>query len=369
MPFSYIFLYILLFVGLNKHFILASYKKLFFFILFVISSFLSLYLGSKDTSLTSWLLILFIYLPVVFQFRDSESYLTPTLSFFRTCLYILAIVGIAQFFIQFITSPPWLFNFSTLFPSWILMGTNMNTSITIADHFKSNGFFVREPSTFSQLVALAILIEINIFRNWKRLPILILALLLTFSGTGLLFLGFGLLFPFNAATVVRLFLTAIVAMFIYVALGKSLGLDDTLNRSNEFSGGVGVQTSSGFARFIAPGIVVSEGARDSIGHLLFGHGSGSISRTITGFAFHDPTWAKLLFEYGLLGTLAFVTLFKTACSDSFLPSPIIAGWTMQYFALGGHLLTLDIVVIPLVFLVLLAKRSSKDFATIQRIHA
>jgi hypothetical protein len=355
LPFSYIFLYFLIFTGINKDFLLTSNQRLLLFGVFFICASISYILGVSYQSSTSLMLILFIYFPVVFFFKNSKELIEPGLFFFRNCLFALGIAGILQYFIQYIYSPSWLFDYTPYFPSWILMGNAMNTAVPIGSHFKANGFFCREPSSFSQFMAIGILLELHVFRQWKRLPWLVLALLLSFSGTGLILLGIALLFPLNSSTLPRVLITGFVAALIFFTLGKPLGLDATLERASEFQGGVGVRTSSGFARFIAPAIVVCDGTSHPM-NFFFGHGPGTMSRTITGFEFHDPTWSKLYFEYGAMGFLTLLIFFCVSLSNSYLPSPPIAGWVVQYFFLGGALLTFDTVVIPLVFISLLSKK-------------
>jgi hypothetical protein len=58
-----------------------------------------------------------------------------------------------------------------------------------------------------------------------------------------------------------------------------------------------------------------------------------------GYEFHDPTWAKLIFEYGLLGFAAFVALFLVALHRAQPPlrarAMLFGGWLLM----GGHLLS------------------------------
>ena len=56
---------------------------------------------------------------------------------------------------------------------------------------KSNGVFFLEPSHFSRALALAILLEVSYTRSIVRLTALVGALILTFSGTGLIVLAAG----------------------------------------------------------------------------------------------------------------------------------------------------------------------------------
>ena len=67
-----------------------------------------------------------------------------------------------------------------------------NTVIPVqhgASLFKSNGFVFIEPSTFSQFLALAIVIELAVFHSMRRFALFALAYLVTYSGTGLIVLA------------------------------------------------------------------------------------------------------------------------------------------------------------------------------------
>jgi hypothetical protein len=57
------------------------------------------------------------------------------------------------------------------------------------------------------------------------------------------------------------------------------------------------------------------------------------------YEFHDPTWAKLLFEYGALGFVTFVGLFLTALRRPGIPLQLRAALFWGWLIMGGHLLS------------------------------
>jgi hypothetical protein len=77
---------------------------------------------------------------------------------------------------------------------------------------------------------------------------------------------------------------------------------------------------------------------------LFGKGPGTYlyySRTMfalwAGFDPHDPTWAKLIFEYGVIGFVVFM-VFILYCLSAASPSPLLAlGLLFGYLTFGGML--------------------------------
>jgi hypothetical protein len=130
-----------------------------------------------------------------------------------------------------------------------------------------------------------------------------------------------------------------VAAGLYALLAGPLNLTYTLSRLDEF----GSEDSSAYIRYVAPGRLLAEAAASSPGTLWFGHGPGTIFRQDVGYEFHDPTWAKLIFEYGVTGFLAFLALFLAALRISSQDSPpplraramLFGGWLLM----GGHLLS------------------------------
>ena len=69
-------------------------------------------------------------------------------------------------------------------PSCTEQWYNLVIPVGIGSLLKSNGFFIIEPSTFSQFMALGLIIEATLFRRPRYLIFFILALVLSFSGTG-----------------------------------------------------------------------------------------------------------------------------------------------------------------------------------------
>jgi hypothetical protein len=133
-------------------------------------------------------------------------------------------------------------------------------------------------------------------------------------------------------------------------MGDSVDLGPTLDRVHEFN----TAGTSGFARFVAPFLVVWEGISvDSwaviVGHApdawstLLGYGPGtlarSIARNVGSYEINDPTWAKLTFEYGLLGLACFTALVLRAINQSHIPIAIRAALFSTWLIMGGYLLT------------------------------
>jgi hypothetical protein len=292
------------------------------------------------TSMPSLLLLLVMYLPFVCLFERevlAESDASWLMSRFLDIALLSAVAGICQFAAQFVVHGSWLFDYTPLIPPWLRATGSFNTVIPIGSLFKSNGFFYREPSGFSFIMALALLAESVTHRRVVRVLCFGLALLLTYSGTGLLALLIGTLHPFGGKTLLRLLLLGCVGSLAFWLFGDWLNLSFTLGRVNEFNS----TQSSGYIRYIAPMRLLADMFFTNGWTPWIGHGAGTISRTVVSYSFHDPTWAKLIFEYGLLGFTAFVALFLVCLKRPGMPPQLRGALFWGWLIMGGHLLSVE----------------------------
>lgn len=316
-----------------------------------------------SSSPTSFVLLVLMYLPFIFMVRpavvsaaaggagavtdiDSEWILRVFAGVGLFC----AIAGIAQFLVQFVIKAPWLFDFTPNLPPVLRSSGGYNTVIPAGDGlFKSNGFFFKEPSLFSLVMAFALLVEIGHFRRWLRMGVLLAALLLTYSGSGLLVLAAGLLFPLRVRTFMRLGAVALVGGLLALALWDVLNLGFTLGRLEEF----GRPRSSAHMRYVAPIQLIMDSITREPWTVWMGHGPGTIYRTGTTwgwfYEYHDPTLAKLLFEYGLLGLLLAVALTALMLRNPAFPIQVRAAAFFCWIATGGFFLTPEMTYLMLVF--------------------
>jgi hypothetical protein len=189
-------------------------------------------------------------------------------------------------------------------------------------------------------MALGLLVELAFFHRPARMGAFALALVLTYSGTGVLALMIGIAFSVRPHTVGRLSALLTVAGLCAWVAGDFLNLSFTLNRINEFT----EERSSAYLRYVAPMRLVSETLFEHPWSFWIGLGPGVISRlSQTELEFHDPTWAKLLVEYGVLGFTAFVVLMACCLRQRALPIQLRAVLFFSWLVMGGHLLTPDAV--------------------------
>jgi hypothetical protein len=297
----------------------------------------------QQTSFTSILLLIVIYLPFMFSIIPRSSVFHSwfwTIRLNNDIAVACALIGILQFFAQFYIHEPWLFDFRDYIPPVInAEGSphDANTVIPVGTLFKSNGFFFREPSGFSQTLAIALICEFAIFKRFIRIGVLGYALLLTYSGTGLVVLLIGLMFPFGAKTALRLAAVGLAGLLLFAFLGDKLNLSFTVGRLDEFNS----ETSSAYARFVSPFRLVGLGLDTNSWAPFFGNGPGSITdaKARLGNNLFDPTWAKLVFEYGFFGFVLILAFVIFTMRSIFAVSALPAGLFISWLVMGGHLLS------------------------------
>lgn len=292
--------------------------------------------GASGT-MGSMFLLMVIYLPFVFGMRvhpDNRGHWLWTMRVLSNTLLVGAAAGIIQFYAQFVIHEPWLFDISQLIPEGIRAEGIYNSTIPVGSFFKANGLFFREPSNFSYMMAFGLLIEVAVFKRIKRMLCFGLALVLSYSGTGMLALAIGLLLPLRAKTLVRLGIAIAVILVVNALSSDPLNLAFTLSRGSEFSR----PGTSGYARYVAPMQVVDAFINAKPWSMWVGNGPGLFIRTATQFEAHDPTWAKLLFEYGLLGFVLFLSLLAYKLSAFPAPFQLRAVLFANWLAMGGYLL-------------------------------
>ncbi len=297
------------------------------------------FFSDGNVHMTSIGLLLVLYLPYITSLETSKTEFTNIIDIYQTIMLNLAIIGIAQFGLQFIFHSPFLFTFYGLIPDQFLM-PHYNTLVPLeygSTIFKSNGFFFLEPSTFSQFLSIAITIELLCFRFRWRLIIFCIAILLSYSGTGLMLLMLFLPVIFVARKQFGYVLMTIGIISLAISFGDIINLEMITKRADEFSS----TGSSGFERFIGPFYLLNEYQLNNFTNFLLGRGPGSIRSfiEIASLPSFDPAWAKLLFEYGVIGTVGFLTFFCLALFVGSHDKVLSALLLFFYLFLSGALLS------------------------------
>jgi len=289
-------------------------------------------------NVTSFGLLLVMYFLATLVVSMPSSVYLALLRRFQMMMLIAAFMGIAQFLGQFALPGDYLFSFQHLVPSGLLL-PRYNTVIPLqhgSDLFKSNGFVFIEPSTFSQFLAVAIVVELAVFHSARRIGVFAMAYLFTYSGTGLIVVAASLPLFLHRIRGRYLVVGGGLALLVLALAGTVLNLDVFVERAGSFDN----EHSSAFARFIGPWLLIRDVQMANPVALFFGYGAGSVETLVktTHMEFHDPTWAKVILEYGLVGALVFFS-FYLYCAFSFAHDRRISwGLFVMFMVTGGALL-------------------------------
>jgi hypothetical protein len=309
---------------------------------FVAVMMFSTILNSGGFSTMSMFLVAGIYAMFLFPIQlEDKAYIR----FFRLLANVatfICLLGVAQYLIQYVWSPEWLFSWRTVVPKSFLIEYNTLNETRYGSHiFKANGFFLMEASFQSQLAARVLLICIFVLKDFRYAIPLGIGMLTTYSGTGMiLFAIFGLvpmlyLFMrhsrFRALLPVGLLLLPLAVAFLWDRLDFGLFIE----RLGEFSN----PRSSAYARFVTSQIMLDIFSNSNLLKLLVGAGPGAsefYSRGVsTSGETFASTWIKLILEYGLIGFSIFLAFFFTCVRETLRSNWLALAFTFHFFFLDG----------------------------------
>ena len=258
--------------------------------------------------------------------------------FFRLVTWILAAVaaaGVLQFAAQFVGLG--LFSFEGVVPSAVLFEKGYNPRIPIAGSlFKSNGFFLVEPSVFSQFMALALAIELVSFKRPALLCLFAAGFMLSFSGTGWFVLA-GFVAAATAGMGARgVVLAAATLATLALAAGATYVFAPDLflsfaGRLDEFSH----PSTSGHLRFVTPYWALADVLARDPAALWLGIGAGVTDRLSLPYEYHVNTPVKVLLDYGLPALIAYVLLFVLGHKSPVQGALVLPGVVLILFT-GGY---------------------------------
>jgi hypothetical protein len=270
-------------------------------------------------SLSSVALMAALGLAYVFTMRAGQIDAAQSLAYFRNLTAAVALLGIAQFVVQFAVGMPMAFPIESYVPA-AFRTQAFNNIVPLywgSSIYKANGVVMLEPSVFSQLCALGLIAELSGAARILRLALFAGALVVSYSGTGLLILAVSL--PLFVVMHRRwdLLLQGLLLVLILAVLAEPLNITALLDRTSEFSS----RGSSGFARFVAWQDLFADRLWTSTFHALFGFGAGSFVSASAGYAAAEMSYSKIIFEFGVLGGLLYFA-FVFYCLLS-APAPLI----------------------------------------------
>lgn len=313
----------------------------------------ALFAANRDVSMPAMMVALFLYAAFVFVVPlERPAILLVLRRFQQVALFIAAMVGL-DWALQLAGQP--MPSFETFVPSAALYRAyNYVQPLTWqARYMKPNGFFMLEASHTSQLLAMALVLEICLFRRWMYIVALIVAQLASFGGTGFVLLLSALVFvvPFylRGRTLALLGLLLVVA-----AAGASQTpiWNNFATRSAEFN----TKHSSGHGRMVEPYLFMTDRIANSRRTLVsgLGPGNGKLDQDRTSELVINPI-TKAIVEYGLFAGVIWMFLLHLTVIRTRAPGVAAFVVLVQYDFLNGAL----IVPIHLVYCYVLATAYSR----------
>lgn len=292
----------------------------------------------SDFSLNSLLYCAVLYLP--FAFVTSEGTSAAPISndgyrWFSSMMCFFAILALSQYGTQVYLNIPYADPLVGWPKGWTM--PDYNTSYPVhygARLYKSNAYVFLEPAFLSQFLALAVLIEILMFRRWWAVVLQILALATTFSGTGILLITITL--PLALLVNVRNRRVAVLGSIAAIAIvGAVLSNPEVIDRSSEIND----PRSSASSRFSTPYESMMDVSFYDASSLLIGYGAGSADR----LRLNDrmPNFSaipKAIIEYGLIGGIPLLLLIVVRIFMGAGNLPVAIGLICMQFFLSGALL-------------------------------
>ena len=284
-------------------------------------------------SALSLLLLVAVHLPYVFMVPHSGDG-DRIIKFFLGIATFFAMCGIAQYSLRFVVNVRFLFPIENFVPdTFIVQHFNHQAAMEYGSHeYRANGVFLLEPSFFSQVLAVAIVAELCTLGRVSRLAVFGLALLVSYSGTGLLVLAICL--PLCVLTQRRwgLLLAGLIALVLLIPLHEYLHADRLVSRVAEFSS----IHSSGYSRFVGGFYLFDQFLWHHPWRTLFGYGAGSFTNYATRVHYGAGEMAlfKILFEFGLVGAAAYFGFLFCCLFYSPAPRLLTLAVGITYFLNG-----------------------------------
>jgi hypothetical protein len=326
--------------------LLIQYDRFLWFLALVLATACSLLLNFKSMTLTGYSQFIVVYSLFTLNRPSIPDQYKRTLQAFQFLVLLLSCLGVAQFVAQFVLDGISLHNFYGIVPDlltndpsgfWGSNVQNFGGGILGKGLIRSTGLFFPEPSEFSQMTALSILIEVLEFRRPRYLLVLALGFLVAYSGTGLM-----LLLVFLPLAGLRHGRAGVSALFVVMFM---LGLITTgiidLSAFTDRVGEFQDTQSSGFARFVSPLLLAAKNFDTaSLQALLIGSGPG----TAKTFGDHWngggqlTSWFKMFYEYGIIGSFVFVCFVASCLRRSRCPGLVVAAMVFAWIFLQGNTL-------------------------------
>lgn len=284
-------------------------------------------------SLTSLFGIIVTYF--LFCVRPNSRFSTEkVLPIFIFYVKIACVLGVVQYVIQYAGLRFFSITNSVPFLSGLTVESLYAYDPIIAygsEVRRSNGLLFLEPSIFSQIIVMAIVVDVFCRKYYWNIPLYGLGYVVSYSGTGFLSLmaAFIIYVFFSFRSLVQLLAFVLVGLIAIVILNFLLPdvFGAILGRANEFQ----YEGSSGYARYVAQGASWVGFSADW--RVLLGRGPGGLERSVYWVPGSGNPALKLFADYGLAGLISFFAFFLGATYRK--DAPLVSILVFTTYQLGG----------------------------------
>jgi hypothetical protein len=293
-------------------------------------------LQPESFSPLSLLLLAAVHLPYAVSVPHSDDG-DRIINLFLGIATVLAVLGIAQYGLQFFVSPRFLFPIENFTPdTFIVQHFNHQAAMEYGSHeYRANGVFLVEPSVFSQLMAVAIVAELCTRGRMTRLALFGLALLASYSGTGIMVLVICLPLCLIAQRRWGMLLAGSVAVLAVLMLHEYVHPIRLLSRVAEFDS----THSSGYSRFVGGFYLFDQFLWHDPWRALFGYGAGAFTNYASRAHYGADEMAlfKIVLEFGLVGAVAYFGFLFSCLFYSPAPRFLILAVGITYLLNGIYM--------------------------------
>jgi hypothetical protein len=281
----------------------------------------------------SFLLLAAVHLPYAVTLPHSDDG-ERIIKLFLRIATVLAVLGIAQYGLEFFVNPRFLFPIENFVPdTFIVQHFNHQAAIAYgSQEYRANGVFMLEPSFYSQLLAVAIIAELYTRGRMTRLVIFGLALVASNSGTGIVVLAVCLPLSLVAQRRWGLLLAGMIALVGILVVQEYFHSVRLLSRVGEF----GAEHSSGYSRFVGGFYLFDQFLWHDPWRALFGYGAGSFTNYAARahYGADEIALSKMVLEFGLVGATAYFGFLFCCLFYSPAPRVLTLAVGITYF-MGG----------------------------------
>jgi hypothetical protein len=313
-------------------------RRLAFFMIMLATLGLMQVMRTDSFSTMSFLMLTGLTSTYVFTTRTNSVTTADALRFFCNLTAFVALLGILQFVVQFAGNDALTFPIEALLPeTFRTYGYNNITPLYYGSPlYRSTGFVMLEPSVFSQMCAIGLIAELYGRARYSRLILYVIAMIVAYSGTGLMILAVSL--PMFVLMYRRwnLIPRGIALVVVVLLLAEPLNLSVITNRADEF----GHSGSSGFMRFVGWQDLFSDRLWPSPTAALLGHGAGSFESSAVGYTAAQMAFTKIVFEFGILGGLVYFSYMFFCIYSNSAPRILHVAITVCTFMNGAYSPTL-----------------------------